>query len=138
MAARKRDRPGPRAASRRSNPACEGCPALCCHDLVMPILKPRTRDDVEELKWKLQYDTVSVFIANRRWSLQVKGRCIYLTDENLCSIYERRPDRCRRHSPSECERYGSYYDVRISTPEELEAHLAREKRARQKARARRR
>ena len=138
MAARKRDRPGPRAASRRSNPACEGCPALCCHDLVMPILKPRTRDDVEELKWKLQYDTVSVFIANRHWSLQVKGRCIYLTDENLCSIYERRPDRCRRHSPSECERHGSYYDVRISTPEELAAHLAREKRARQKARARRR
>ena len=137
MAAPKRKNPPAIRAASRTNLACEGCPAFCCHDLVMPILKPRTRDDVDELKWKLQYDTVSVFIANRRWNLQIKGRCIYLTDDYLCSIYERRPDRCRRHSPSECERTGSYYDVKLSTPEELEAHLARQKRARRKARARR-
>ena len=122
----------------RSDPACEGCPALCCHDLVMPINKPRTRSEIEELKWKLQYDTVSAFISNQRWNLQIKGRCIYLTDDHLCSIYERRPERCRKHKPSECERHGSYFDVRINTPEELQAHLDREKRGRRKAKARRR
>lgn len=133
-APRRKSAARPRAAT-RTEPACEGCPALCCHDLVMPILKPRTHADVEELKWKLQYDAVSVFIANRRWHLQVKARCTYLTKNHLCSIYESRPDRCRDHNPSECERYGSYFDDRISTPEELEAYLFRE-RNRRKARAR--
>jgi Fe-S-cluster containining protein len=134
---RRRTASQPKVAT-RTEPACEGCPAFCCHDLVMPVLKPRTRTDIEELKWKLQYDAVSVFISNCRWHLQVKARCIYLTDKHLCSIYERRPDRCRDHSPSDCERYGSYFDVRIDTPEELDAYLASEKRRRRRARAGRR
>ena len=122
----------------RTDPACKGCPALCCHDLVMPIPRPRTAAEIEEVRWKLLYDTVSVFVSGGQWHLQVKARCIYLTDDHLCSIYEKRPDRCRRHDPSDCERYGSYYDVRFSTPEELEAYLAREKRGgRRKGRARR-
>jgi len=103
----------------------------------MPILKPRTREEIDELKWKLQYDTVSVFISNQRWHLQVKGRCIYLTDDCLCSIYEWRPERCRRHSPSDCERYGSYFDVRMETPEELESYLSRQRRGRRKPKPRR-
>ena len=137
MASRKRKKTSRRPGGGRTNPACDGCPALCCHDLVQPILKPRTRADVEELKWQLHYDTVSVFIANRRWHLKAEGRCQYLDDANLCTIYDRRPEKCRRHSPPDCERYGSYYDVMIQTPEELDAYVAREKaRARRRRRSR--
>jgi Fe-S-cluster containining protein len=96
----------------------------------MPISKPRTREDIEELKWELQYDTVSVFVSGYRWHRQVKGRCQYLTRSNLCRRYKDRPERCRRHNPPDCERFGDYYDVKMNTPEELEEYLAKEKRRR--------
>jgi Fe-S-cluster containining protein len=96
----------------------------------MPTDRPRTRADVDELKWHIQYEGVSAFVANRRWYIQVRSRCKYLTRENLCSIYERRPQRCRRHNPPDCERHGDYFTVRLDTPEELEAHVAAGREAR--------
>ena len=54
---------------------CQDCPALCCHDLVVPIDKPRTADDIEELKWELQYDTIRVFVRSHRWYRLIAGRC---------------------------------------------------------------
>jgi Fe-S-cluster containining protein len=102
--------------------------------MVQPINRPRTKADEEELKWQVQYDTVRVFIAKRRWNLIIAGRCQYLDENGWCKRYETRPDKCRRHNPPDCERYGCYYDVMLSTPEELEAYLQKEK----KSRARRR
>ncbi len=107
---------------------CDKCPALCCHDLVLPIQKPKTDDDVFELKWELQYDTVRVFVRSHRWYRIIKARCMYLTRDNLCRIYEKRPRRCRELNPPDCERFGEFYDAMISTPEQLEAYLARHKR----------
>ena len=117
-----------RKKSRPALEACQDCPALCCHDLVMPMTKPRTDDDIFELKWELQYDTVRVFIRSHRWYRIIQGRCMYLDENNLCTIYARRPRRCREHNPPECEKFGEFYDTMISTPQELEAHLARSKR----------
>lgn len=87
------------------------------------ITKPRTRDEIEDLKWQLRMDTVNVFVRKYKWHLLFKGNCIYLSRNNLCTIYDKRPGRCRRHDPSECERNGKFYDTLISTPEELEVHL---------------
>ena len=87
------------------------------------ITKPRTKEEIDELAWQLRYDTIRVFIREHRWYLMTEGRCIYLTSENLCSIYERRPSICRRHNPPECERYGKFYDAMIETPEALVRHL---------------
>ena len=136
--AKKRPTSSPRDPnpSVRRQPGCVGCPALCCKDLAINILKPRTRQEIEELKWQLQFDTVRVFIANKRWHMLVQGRCVYLSPNNLCTIYEDRPDKCRRHNPPHCERYGEFYDVMLETPDDLEAHLAREKRRRAARRAR--
>jgi len=134
-------RPTPTKPPRtRTKELCEGCPALCCHDLAVVIERPRNRRDIEFYKWHLQYDTVSIAISNYRWHLLVKGRCIYLTDDNLCSIYDRRPRTCRRHNPPDCERFGPWYDTLLSTPEELEEYIRKEKerRRRRRARARRR
>jgi len=111
-------------------PVCIECPAYCCRDLAISITKPRTKSEIEETKWYLHFDTVSIFIRNRRWHLLVKGKCIYLDDNNLCSIYEKRPEKCRKHNPPDCERYGKFYDVLISTPEELEKYLNGKRRRR--------
>ena len=114
---------------------CRRCPALCCRDLVLPINKPRTRDDIDDLKWQIQYDTVRVYVRSHRWYVVIQGRCIYLTKKNLCSIYERRPEECRKLNPPDCERYGTYYDVMIETPEQLDQYLSR---GRRRTKARRR
>lgn len=133
---KKKKDPKPKAAEARvkGNPKCRGCPSLCCHDLVMPITRPRDREDEEELRWQVQYDTVHIFIANYRWHLLVKARCQYLDGNGWCTRYEDRPDKCRRHNPPDCERYGSFYDVMIDTPEELDAYLAKERKRRAKRR----
>jgi Fe-S-cluster containining protein len=110
-------------AKKTTKPECGDCPAMCCHNLSIKILKPRTRDEIEELKWHLHYDTVQVYILNKRWHLYVQGRCRYLDSKNLCTIYGRRPDKCRQHNPPDCERFVGFYDVMLSTPEELERHL---------------
>ncbi len=104
---------------------CIHCPSICCHDLTHTITRPRTRADIDELKWDLQYDTVTVFIKNRRWHEVIKGRCTYLSKKNLCTRYEKRPEKCRNHKPPACEQFGQYYDVLISTPEELDNYLTK-------------
>jgi Fe-S-cluster containining protein len=102
---------------------CSECPALCCKNLSMRIGKPANRSEVEDLKWQLHFDTVSVYIRNNRWYQLVEGRCMYLSDDDRCTIYPQRPDMCRRHNPPECEFFGDFYDIIIKTPEELEGHL---------------
>ena len=104
---------------------CLKCDAVCCHNLATPLKKPRTKYDVEMLKWKLHFDTVSVFIKNKRWHLLVKGKCIYLGKDSLCVIYDKRPQVCRDHLSDHCELTGPWYDDLISTPEELLLYLKR-------------
>jgi Fe-S-cluster containining protein len=103
---------------------CEQCPALCCKNLSIRILRPRTRAEIQDLKWQLQFDTVRVYIRNKRWYQLVEGRCIYLAEDNRCKVYPLRPDVCRKHNPPDCEFFGDFYDVMIETPDQLEAHLA--------------
>ena len=107
-----------------SRDICLKCPAYCCNDMSMMITKPQTRADVREAKWYLHYDTVNIAIRNNRWYLVVKGRCIYLDEKNMCKIYDKRPSRCRKHMPPECEKFGSWYDTLLKTPEELEEYIS--------------
>jgi Fe-S-cluster containining protein len=117
--------------------ACDGCPGLCCRDLNVWIAAPRTSEEREDLLWQIQFDTVRIYIRNRRWYLLVKGNCMYLDENNRCIIYEDRPDKCRKHLPPECERYGDFWDIMFNTPDELKAYFEKRKRqskARSKAR----
>ena len=99
------------------------CRSLCCRDLAISITRPRRRDEIDDLKWQLHFDTVRVFIRNHRWYLLVSGRCMYLNTRNRCTIYDRRPEVCRKHNPPDCEAFGEYYDVMFTVPEALEAYL---------------
>lgn len=119
---------------------CEGCPALCCSDLEEQITRPRNNDEWESLIWQLHFSHTKVFIRNRRWYKLSVGVCMYLDENNRCSIYERRPQTCRDHNPPDCERFGPIYDIMFETPDELRVYRDKEKRKlkrRRKARARR-
>ena len=106
---------------------CKDCPAYCCHDLAMVITRPVNATEVDELRWYLHYDTVNIFITNRRWHILVKGRCIYLNKKNVCDIYHKRSRRCRAHKAPDCERHVGYHDVLLKAPEDLDKFLSLEK-----------
>jgi hypothetical protein len=106
---------------------CERCKAPCCHNLAIAITRPRRIHERELLKWYLHYDTVQIYIRNRRWYLLVAGKCIYLSPRNRCTIYDKRPKICRAHRPDCCEMTGQWHDVILSSPGDLERFLKREK-----------
>lgn len=120
-------------AKRNKGDACRGCKAACCRNLAIAITKPRRVHDRELLKWYLHYDTVQIYIRNRRWNLLIKGTCSYLSKKNRCTIYDKRPKICRAHRPDACEITGQWYDTLLSTPGDLEAFLKRKKGQRGKA-----
>lgn len=111
---------------------CCACPAICCRDLAMSIGKPHTKEEIEDLKWQVRFDTVDIFIKSHHWYLRVKGKCMYLGKNNLCEIYEQRPDKCKEHKAPNCERFGEYHEVLIRTPDELVAYLETKKQTRNK------
>lgn len=118
--------------------ACIDCPATCCKDLAVQIGKPENRAEIDDLKWQLHFNTVRVYVKNRRWYQLVEGKCIYLDENDLCTIYDRRPERCRRHTPPHCEEFADehYWDILFETPEELEAYFEEERERRKRRRKR--
>ncbi len=119
-------------AKQTTHEVCSMCPSLCCKNLSLMIYRPETRADVEDLKWELRFDTVKVYIRNNRWYQLIEGRCMYLGEDGRCTEYGGRPNKCRRHNPPDCEFFGKFYDIMISTPDELEDYLDSERRRKKK------
>lgn len=107
---------------------CGNCPAVCCHDLTIDIKKPRTNDEIEVLMWKLNYESIAVYVRNTRWYLLVKGACQYLGKDDLCTIYEDRFDICRKHNPPHCEWFDDWFDYMFNDPKELESFIKAQRR----------
>ncbi|MCK4916823.1 MAG: YkgJ family cysteine cluster protein [Candidatus Omnitrophica bacterium] len=114
-------------SSEPDNKYCKKCSAICCKNLAVEINRPRNKFEVENLKWQLHFDTVKVYLHNRKWHQLVEGTCIYLSKDDRCTIYETRPDKCREHNPPECEFFGKYYDIMFNNPQELTDYLKSKK-----------
>ena len=111
-------------ATRKKKPDCIKCEAPCCQNLAMPTTRPRTRYDIDLMKWYLHFDVVKVFIRHRTWYYLIDGsRCMYLDENGMCTKYEERMDVCRDHYPPECELFGEFWDVIMTTPEDLDEYL---------------
>jgi hypothetical protein len=109
-------------------PKCIKCDGRCCRDLAMPATRPRTRYDIDLMKWYLHFEGMKIFIKHHRWFILVDGsRCKHLNDQDLCSNYEKRMQVCREHNPPECELFGKFYDVMMTEPEDVEAYLNKTK-----------
>lgn len=84
-------------------PPCAACTGACCrnseygHHKFAVILDSEEEDDYEHV-W-LDEDGVSAKDGSEGPLFPVipykDGRCIYLGDDNRCTIYERRPALCR-------------------------------------------
>lgn len=102
---------------------CDECGGDCCKRIAIQIEKPKTRDDIEDLKWYLYHDRLAVYIDNEGdWLVQVPVKCKHLIN-GKCSIYSGRPPVCRKAKVSECQRNVKETVKVFRTPEDVDTYL---------------
>ena len=99
---------------------CDHCVAKCCRYFALPIDTPETRAEFDTVRWFLLHEQTSIFIEEGDWYLIVHTPCRHLQPDNLCGIYETRPEICREYSTKNCEYEDDWtYDQYFETPEQL-------------------
>ena len=101
---------------------CEHCAAACCRYLAIPLDKPTTRRDYDDIRWYLMHEGVSVFVEDGDWYIQYQTNCKKLAPDNRCGVYETRPEICRAYEFGECDYSpGSYgYDQLFTHAQQIE------------------
>lgn len=104
--------------------ACEHCAAACCRYLALPIDKPKSARDYDDLRWYLMHEDVSVFVEEGEWFVQFQTRCRNLGADNRCTIYDSRPEICREYEPGVCDYSGGRYDYDhlFTHPKQIDEH----------------
>jgi Fe-S-cluster containining protein len=99
---------------------CEYCTAKCCRYFALAIETPEDFEDFEFIRWYLLHERASVFKDNDDWYLLVHSVCKHLQSNNLCGIYETRPQICRDYTTKNCE-YDEdcTYDFYLETAEQV-------------------
>ena len=122
MAASVKKKP-PRESLQPEEVLCEYCTAKCCRYFALPIDTPDVKEDFDYIRWYLLHDRASVFVEDDDWYLLVHTRCKHLQDNNLCGIYETRPQICRDYTTDNCEYEDEWtYDKYFETPEQVEEY----------------
>lgn len=105
------------------NILCEHCSAACCRYLALPMDKPTNARDYDDVRWYLMHQGISVFVEDGDWYIQYETRCKNLGADNLCTIYETRPEICREYQPIDCDYAGGThgYDHLFTHPKQIEA-----------------
>ena len=102
---------------------CEHCPAKCCRYFALPIETPTKRRDFDFIRWYLLHESASVFTEDESWYILVHTKCRHLQDNQLCGIYETRPQICRDYTTADCEYEDDWvYDRYFETPEQVEEY----------------
>ena len=104
---------------------CEHCTAACCRYIALPIDKPESRRDFDDIRWYLMHDGITVFVEDGDWYVQVPGRCNGLLPDNRCRVYETRPKICREYKDGDCDYAGGgyVYDHLFQCEEDIQAYL---------------
>lgn len=103
---------------------CVKCGAKCCRYFALEIDVPDDEDEYEKIRWYLAHEKTWVFIDDGSWYVLVQTPCRYLTEENLCAIYDTRPAVCRTHTQDDCERDSDvFYDTLFTCMEDFEKYL---------------
>jgi len=99
---------------------CSYCTARCCRYFALPIEAPTSWEDYDNIRWYMMHGRVGVFVDQETWYLVVYSDCQNLRSDNLCGIYEDRPQICRSYSTSGCEYDNDFlYDKLFETPEQI-------------------
>lgn len=99
---------------------CSYCPAKCCKYFALPLETPDTWKEFDYMRWFLLHDGATVFTEDGQWYLLVYNKCRHLRDDNLCGIYETRPQICRDYTADKCEYDDLWvYERYLETPEQV-------------------
>jgi Fe-S-cluster containining protein len=99
---------------------CSYCTARCCRYFALPIDAPKTWKDFDNIRWYMMHGRVGVFVDQGTWYLVVYADCQNLRSDNLCGVYEDRPEICRAYSTSGCEYDNDFlYDKLFETPDQI-------------------
>ena len=103
---------------------CEHCVAACCRYLAIPIDTPSSARDYDDMRWYLMHEGVSIFVEEGDWFFQVQTVCKNLGEDNLCGVYETRPEICSEYKAEGCDyASGEYgYDQLYTHPKQIEAY----------------
>ena len=104
---------------------CEHCTAACCRYLAIPLDKPTSARDYDDIRWYLMHEGVTVFVEEGSWYIQFRARCRNLQTDFRCGIYETRPHICREYEAGDCDYSGGdySYDYLFTEPQQIEEHL---------------
>ena len=103
---------------------CDYCTALCCRYFALPIDQPTEIHEFDYIRWYLLHDRATVFVDSDQWYLLVHTTCKHLRADNLCGIYETRPQICRDYSTKRCEYDDTaVYDRYFETPEQVAEYM---------------
>lgn len=103
---------------------CEYCTAKCCRYFALPIDTPESYEDYQYIRWYLLHEAATVFVDDGTWYLMVHTTCKHLRDDNLCGIYETRPQICRDYTTDNCEYEDDWvYDQYFETPEQIQEYM---------------
>ena len=85
--------------------------------------------DFQFIRWYLLHGQASVFTEDDDWYLLMHTQCKHLGEDNLCQIYETRPQICRDYTIDSCEyeddwTYEKYFETAEQVEEYAEAVLA--------------
>lgn len=103
---------------------CEHCTAACCRYIALPLDKPRTARDYDDIRWYLMHQGILVFVEEGDWYVQFQARCKNLQMDNRCGIYDHRPALCREYEPGDCDYDGGScgYEHLFTHPEQIEEY----------------
>ena len=106
-----------------SNP-CEHCTAACCRYLALPLDRPTSARDYDDIRWYLMHEGISVFVEDGDWYVQNQTKCKNLAADNRCGIYQTRPAICREYKAKDCDYSGRPYgyDHLFTHAKQLEAY----------------
>ena len=65
---------------------CEHCLAACCRYIALPLDKPTTARDYDDIRWYLMHQGISVFVEEGDWYVQFQTRCKNLGADNRCGL----------------------------------------------------
>jgi Fe-S-cluster containining protein len=104
---------------------CEKCTGLCCRYFALPIDKPKTRQDLDDVRWYLCHKGISIFVEDGTWYICMKNDCRHLTETDRCAIYSRRPLICRGYKKADCDFVeGEYhYDLHFINDKEMDEYI---------------
>ncbi|MGC4003737.1 MAG: YkgJ family cysteine cluster protein [Pirellulales bacterium] len=107
---------------------CDYCTAKCCKYFALPIETPTERQDFDYIRWFLLHEHATVFTDDGTWYILVHTPCKHLRSDNLCGIYETRPQICRDYTTDNCEYdddwvYDQYFETAEQVAEYIEATL---------------